>query len=165
MTLLRETWRLGESVTGIVSFVGSSIPCYQVSFQLSQISLFLENTEVIELPYATRSKQEMIKQTKRVYAEFHKNVLNAKRANISLSLPTSASADVNTSLAVISWNLRIEFITGVREVLLDQTGPSGNFVHYSAVEIADVEAFDCVVPLKVYGTLIGDAQKEFTFEI
>jgi hypothetical protein len=31
VSLLRETYRLGESVSGVISFVGSRVPCYQVA--------------------------------------------------------------------------------------------------------------------------------------
>ncbi|KAJ3222574.1 hypothetical protein HK099_002128 [Clydaea vesicula] len=175
--LLRSTYRLGETVTGVINFANSTIPCYQ-------ISLFLENCETIELPYALQSKLQTIKQTRRVYSEHHKNVLNAKRCNINLNIPIFASPDISTTLASVNWCLRMEFITGLKETLMESTtvlsqqntssttslnsknninttseygefegGNSGvgSFTHYQGLKECEVEVFDCVVNLKVLG--------------
>jgi hypothetical protein len=118
------------------------------------------------LAYATVTPSSG-RQTTRVYAEFHKNVLYAKRADISLALPTSASEDSKTSLASVGWSLRIEFVTGTGEGVVEpgQVGATG-FEHYRGVEKAGVEAFDCVVPLRVYASRVGvRGEREFRFAI
>lgn len=116
--LLRNTYRLGETITGIVNFSHSRIPCYQVKKISSvmifnshpyphllflshpQISAYLENSENIESVYSIRSKQQTTKQTRKIVAEQHRNVLNARRTNISLTIPLSGTPEFQTTAGI-----------------------------------------------------------------
>lgn len=70
------------------------------------------------------------------------------------------------------YSLRVEFITGTKEKLMQSTIVSGtsltkpvttngdaeggnddesNFVHYDGLDVSEVDVFDCVVPLRVFG--------------
>lgn len=58
----------------------------------------METNETIDLPYTLKSKHQTQRHTRKIHAEFHKNVLNAKRVNLSLNIPVNASPDFMTSV-------------------------------------------------------------------
>ncbi|KAJ3092299.1 hypothetical protein HK102_008783 [Quaeritorhiza haematococci] len=146
----------------------------------------LENSEIIEAPFAVRPKHQTGRLTKKVYAESHKFTLNTKKANITLHIPVSGTPDFQTTAVSVQWCIRVEFITGTREKLLQTSSPNvlaatsmsdhdyehgavslehrdevggvdseNHFIHYHAMPKAEVEAFDCVIPIKVYGTRVA----------
>ncbi|KAJ3129085.1 hypothetical protein HK098_002677 [Nowakowskiella sp. JEL0407] len=145
LILTRNSYRLGESITGIIDFSGSSIPCFQVS-------VYLETSEQIEPSFATRSKQLVTKMTRKVVSEFHKHTLNTSRLSLSLSIPSISTPEFHTSAVSVQWCLRVQFVTGVREKLHQVSSSDLHFTHYTAVPVAEVEAFDCVIPITVYGS-------------
>ncbi|KAJ1556524.1 hypothetical protein HK096_000363, partial [Nowakowskiella sp. JEL0078] len=145
LLLLRNSYRLGETVTGIINFSNSSIPCYQ-------ISVYLETSEQIEVPFASRSKLQTTKLTRKVVAEFHKYTLNMNRISIGLSIPVLCTPEFQTTAVSVQWCLRMEFVTGTKEKLHQIASIDSHFAHYSAVPVAEVESFDCVIPLYVHGS-------------
>ncbi|KNC98948.1 uncharacterized protein SPPG_05908 [Spizellomyces punctatus DAOM BR117] len=144
LILPRNVYRLGETVMGMLDFSNSSIPCYQ-------LSAFLENNEHIEEPFAVRSNEQSSRLTRRVYAEHHRYSLNTQRAHIELFLPVSCSPEFQTSAVSVQWCLRLEFITGSNTRLHLRASNDVHFAHMHANPTAAVEAFDCVIPLRVYG--------------
>jgi len=58
------------------------------------------------------------------------------------------------------WLIRIEFITGIKDKSLTsflppsntENGMKGNLTHFRGNSNIDVEAFDCVIPVKLYGS-------------
>ncbi|KAI9011338.1 Rgp1-domain-containing protein [Gaertneriomyces semiglobifer] len=145
LVLQRNAYRLGESITGIVDFSNSKIACFQMS-------VFLENMEHIEESVAMRTSDQSSRLTRRVYAEQHRCTLNTKRTNIDLFLPINCSPEFQTSAVSLRWCLRVEFVTGTNSRLHYRANKDKHFAHSHAVPAAKVEAFDCVIPLRIYGT-------------
>ena len=164
LILLRGSFKLGESVIGILNFEKSSIPCFQ-------ISVYLETTETFESPFASRPKSQVSKLTRKIHSEYHKCTLNTKKTHILLSIPMSACPDFQTSacnsltsfcnlltkyLVVLQWAIRFEFVTGNAMDLYKQSvNGDGNFIHYRGLSSIPVDSFNCIVPLKVYGIRTG----------
>ncbi len=127
------------------------------------------------------------KHTKKVHAESHRNSLNLKRIDINLNIPATASPDITTTLGLavkhsitflggVLWGIRIEFITGTKEALLNATSivsheegggeeREASFVHYLGVTEAEVEAFDCFIPVKIMGNRMGKVEPQKVFQI
>ncbi|KAI9364441.1 Rgp1-domain-containing protein [Zopfochytrium polystomum] len=160
LILQRGTYRLGETVTGVLNFTKCTIPCFQ-------ISLFLEHSENVEASFLARAKPGLVKATRRVFAEQHNYVLNTVRTGISLPIPVGSSPEFKTNAVSLSWVLRIEFITGTKRSvpLMRSSAKDTNFVHQSAVERSDVEAFECLIPLRVLPTKTGKKASIRSFEI
>ncbi|KAI8839901.1 Rgp1-domain-containing protein [Chytridium lagenaria] len=145
LKLTRGLYRLGEIITGILDFSKSSVPCFQVS-------AFLENSESVDAPFSVKPKHQMVRATRRVFAEQHRYTVNVCKTGISLPIPLGCTPDFKTTAVSLSWVLRLEFITGLSPMLLAPAASDVNFVHLGVMNHADVEAFDCLIPLKVYPT-------------
>ncbi|KAJ3106606.1 hypothetical protein HDU97_005971 [Phlyctochytrium planicorne] len=158
LKLTRGVYRLGEIITGILDFSKSTIPCYQVS-------AFLENSESVDAPYAIKPKPQMLRATRRVFAEQHRYTVNVSRTGISLPIPLGCTPDFKTSGVSMSWVLRLEFITGLSNSLLTPAASDINFIHMNVMNHADVEAFDCLIPIEVFPTKMVRKAVVRTFEI
>ncbi|KAI8813823.1 Rgp1-domain-containing protein [Cladochytrium replicatum] len=145
LSLLRNAYRLGETVTSIITFSNSSIPCFL-------LSVYLETAEQIDVAFAARPKQQLNKLTRKVVAEYHKYTLNTKRVSVALSIPITCTPEFQTTAVSVQWFLRMEFVTGVRERLHHITTSDAHFAHYQGMPLVDVESFDCVIPLCVFGS-------------
>jgi len=91
LTFLKTSFRVGESISGMIDFSKSTIPCYQVSF-------FLESNEVIEVPFAVKNKATTSKLARRVVDEHHEFCLNTKKTFLKLTFPVAATPDFVTSV-------------------------------------------------------------------
>ncbi|KAJ3217670.1 hypothetical protein HDU67_007493 [Dinochytrium kinnereticum] len=158
LKLTRGLYRLGETITGILDFSKSSIPCFQVS-------AFLENSETVDAPFAIKPKAQLVRSTRRVFAEQHRYTVNVCRTGISLPIPLGCTPDFKTTAVSLSWVLRLEFITGLSTTLLTPAASDVNFVHLGVMNHADVEAFDCLIPLKVFPTKMARRAVVKQFEI
>ncbi|KAJ3171320.1 hypothetical protein HK101_011265 [Irineochytrium annulatum] len=158
LTLQRAAYRLGETIIGILDFSKSAVPCFQVS-------AFLENFESVDNPFGLKPRAQLSKATRRVFAEQHRYVVNVTRTGISLPIPIGCTPDFMTTAVSLSWVLRLEFITGISSSLLTPGASDINFVHMSVLNHADVEAFDCLIPLKIFPTKTARRAAAKTFEI
>ncbi|KAJ3305446.1 hypothetical protein HDV03_001540 [Kappamyces sp. JEL0829] len=153
LSLSRLGYRLGESVTAVLHFSKSSVPCYHVS-------AYLESHETVEAGYTMRSRDHLRSHTRVLYGEFHQHTVNSKRTAIVLNIPSKATPDLSTSCMSVVWSLRFEFITGLGQRVYYTTSATDGFVHSRALPEVDVEPFDCTIPLKVYGALKTSKQQK-----
>ncbi|KAI9207315.1 Rgp1-domain-containing protein [Polychytrium aggregatum] len=159
VVLQRNTFRVGEAVTVILDFSDSAVPCFQ-------ISIFLETSEQIQSTYALRPKHQSNLLTRKVFAEYHKCVASTKRLSATLAIPVNGASEFQTSAVSLRWSLRIEFVTGTKYQYYDTTSDDPNFVSVHGSSSADVEAFDCMVPIKVIGFKTAKNSKNLhAFEI
>ncbi|KAJ3273919.1 hypothetical protein HDV01_003750 [Terramyces sp. JEL0728] len=121
LILPRLGYRLGESLTCLLNFSQSSLPCFHVS-------VFLETVETADPAFANKPKNQIQNHTKTCYVS-------------------------------LQWSVRFEFITGSGKRIQNTSNVVDGFVHSRAIPRADVEPFDCVVPLKVYGALKTTKQR------
>ena len=61
------------------------------------MSVYLETSETIEQPFASRTKAQTSRMTRKIHSEYHKYTLNTKRTSILLSIPMSGSPDFQTT--------------------------------------------------------------------
>jgi Rgp1 len=149
LQLPRAGFRLGESVTAVFNFSKSSIPCYH-------ISVFLECHEIVEQEFTDRSKEYLHTLTRKCFGEFHQFVVNTQRSCVILNIPQKACPDFTCSAVSLAWSLKLEFITGIGGGVPRAYSTSSEvegFVHSKGLSTVDVEPFDCIIPLKVFGAL------------
>jgi hypothetical protein len=153
----RLGYRLGESITAVVNFAKSSIPCFH-------ISVFLEAHEVVEPLFANKTKEHIKTHTRQCYGEFHQHTINSKRSAVVLNIPSKATPDFTSSAVSVSWSLRFEFITGMGPRVYYTSSNLDGFQHSRALPSVEVAPFDCTVPLKVYGSLKTSKQQKKVLE-
>ncbi|KAJ3286450.1 hypothetical protein HDU79_006479 [Rhizoclosmatium sp. JEL0117] len=159
-TLVRGAFRVGDTVLGLLDFSKCTVACFQ-------LSAFLEQTETVDEKHVP-SNSTSTKGVRTVLAQHHCCVINTSRMDISLKIPSTATPDFKTSVASVSYNLRLEFITsrGPNPKLLEPVAAildptvadmenahdhhAQNFTALKLVDRADVEAFECVLGIKVY---------------
>nr|CAG8559368.1 2146_t:CDS:2 [Entrophospora candida] len=152
LCLLKTSYRLGDIVTGIVNFNDAVIPSFQVS-------ITLENSEIVESSIAKRPQNQISRQTRKVHGEHHEFCLNSERISFSISIPTHATPDFSTTGVKLQWGIRLEFITGPKgHVPLVTLTADERHHYYQAVEDVRVETFDCFIPIKVYPTSYESAR-------
>ncbi|KAJ3405021.1 hypothetical protein HDV05_006777, partial [Chytridiales sp. JEL 0842] len=158
LNLARNSFRLGETMEGVLDFTNGTLPCYQVS-------VFLEHSEVVDSDFANKSQSAIAKATKRVFAEQHLYVINTRKIGISLQLPIGSTPDFKTDVVSLEWVVRIEFIIGRSKQLMRDFESDIHFNHSGVLDHVDVEAFDCCIPLKVYPTELAKKPWSSTFQI
>ncbi|KAI9034386.1 Rgp1-domain-containing protein [Hyaloraphidium curvatum] len=142
--LARTSFRIGDSVVGIIKFHKGTVPCYQ-------ISVFLEAVETVRPEFVPRQGHPPA-QSRRILAEHHEFCLNTKRTQVLLPIPTNCTPDFVTTAVSLSYGIRIEFITGARDRMqTTRHVPDAAAVHSHGAAVAEVESFDCTIPIKVYG--------------
>ncbi|KAI8930293.1 Rgp1-domain-containing protein [Entophlyctis helioformis] len=145
LTLPRVSHRLGESIQVILNFTNGSIPCFQVS-------AYLESVEQVDSPFSVKAKQQTSSYTRRCHTELHRNTLNARRLVLSVAIPSTATADFQSTAVSVQWSLRIEFVTGKSgQLLTGQHSTGDGFQHQQGLQRMESEPFDCTIPLKVFG--------------
>jgi hypothetical protein len=127
--------------------------------------MFLEHSETVDSPFASKSAAVTTKASKRVFAEQHISVINTVKTGISLQIPVGSTPDFSTSAVSLQWVVRFEFITGLSRSLLHPAPSDVHFVHSGVLNFADVEAFDCIIPIKVYPTQVAKKPWARNFEI
>ncbi|KAJ3273939.1 hypothetical protein HDV01_003770 [Terramyces sp. JEL0728] len=90
LILPRLGYRLGESLTCLLNFSQSSLPCFHVS-------VFLETVETADPAFANKPKNQIQNHTKTCYGEFHQTTLNSRRVVVSLNIPSKCTPDFQTS--------------------------------------------------------------------
>ncbi|KAJ3176852.1 hypothetical protein HDU87_004784 [Geranomyces variabilis] len=158
LILHRTTYKLGDTVMGILDFTNSVIPCFR-------ISAYLESQETITEAHAVRPAEETSALARKTYAEQHRCTLGTRRTGIELFVPPGASPDFTTTAVSVRWHLRVEFVTGTERALHQRSATNATFVHRHARNASPVEAFDCVIPLQVYGCGDGRVGQTQSYEI
>jgi RAB6A-GEF complex partner protein 2 len=159
----RPLHRLGETITAVVDFSDSEVPC-------SSLKATLETSEKVVPSLAVRSVATINRITRKVYAARSENVLFSKRATFAPSIPATATPTFVTSGVNLDWSLRFEFGTikpvetedgGTRPFtdLLEEVVNDDRGTVNVAVENLDCETFDVVIPITVYGDLVPDGKE------
>ncbi|RMZ71050.1 intracellular transport [Pyrenophora seminiperda CCB06] len=152
--LARPSYRLGETMTAVIDFTDSHIPCYSI-----QISL--ETSEKVDPAIALRSNASIYRVTKKVHASFSENALFAQKLAFSPTIPPNATPEFITSGVSLEWRLRIEFITprlthddggeATWDDLLEEISSDDRGVILAAAQRLPAESFEVQVPIRVYG--------------
>ncbi|CAJ0641833.1 13995_t:CDS:10 [Entrophospora sp. SA101] len=141
-----------DYIKKLVQNNGAVIPSFQVS-------ITLENSEIVESSIAKRPQNQISRQTRKVHGEHHEFCLNSERISFSISIPTHATPDFSTTGVKLQWGIRLEFITGPKgHVPLVTLTADERHHYYQAVEDVRVETFDCFIPIKVYPTSYESAR-------
>ncbi|KAI9352582.1 Rgp1-domain-containing protein [Obelidium mucronatum] len=165
--LIRGAFRLGETVLGVLDFSKGTVPCFQVS-------AFLEQTETVNDGYTSPNSPS--EGTRRVLAQQHSCTINTSRMDISLTIPASATPHFSTTAVSLSYSIRLEFITSrgkpnlqepvrplIQPTAADVSVPDvQNFYSTQTPATVNVEAFECVLGVKVYPSgSMGSVMKTF----
>ena len=160
--LARPAYRLGETVTVAIDFTDAEIPCYAIHASL-------ESSEKIEHSISLRSEASILRVTRKVYASHSESTLFARRVVFSPTIPITATPEFITSGVSLEWRIRIEFVTpqlvnteenGLYTELLEEISKDDRGVVLGSVEVLDCESFEIAVPLRVYGALAGNTEKD-----
>lgn len=155
--LARPAYRLGETMSAVVDFTDSHIPCYSVHISL-------ETSEKVDPAIALRSNASIYRVTKKAHASFSENALFAQKLAFSPTIPPNATPEFITSGISLEWKLRIEFITprvthdeGVQtfDDLLEEISSDDRGVILAAAQRLPAESFEVQVPIRVYGAVAG----------
>ncbi|KAA8618694.1 Rgp1 domain containing protein [Pyrenophora tritici-repentis] len=156
--LARPSYRLGETMTAVIDFTDSHIPCY--SIQMS-----LETSEKVDPAIALRSNASIYRVTKKVHASFSENALFAQKLAFSPTIPPNATPEFITSGVSLEWKLRIEFITprlthedggqATWDDLLEEISSDDRGTILAAAQRLPAESFEVQVPIRVYGAVSG----------
>lgn len=119
LTLVKSKYRLGDTITGVVTINASDSIARVV-----RIAAFLESHEEIESTLATLPSGRSQKITKTVHASFHDSTLDAGQACFSLPIPSGATPNFDTSAVRLIWTVRLAFLTSsnVRTLIPDNDG-------------------------------------------
>jgi RAB6A-GEF complex partner protein 2 len=162
--LARPAYRLGETITAALDFTNAEIPCYA-------IHAALETSEKVDHSIALRSEASILRVTRKVHVSHSESTLFARRVVFSPTIPVSATPEFITSGVSLDWRIRIEFVTprlanednevaGSYTDLLEEISRDDRGVVLAAAEVLDCESFEIAVPLRIYGALAGNAEKD-----
>lgn len=160
--LARPAYRLGETVTVAIDFTDSEIPCYAIHASL-------ESSEKVENSLALRSEASILRVTRKAYSSHSESTLFARRVVFSPTIPITATPEFITSGVSLEWRIRIEFVTPqlasagedgeMYTDLLEEVSRDDRGVVLGSAEVLDCESFEIAVPLRVYGALAGNTEK------
>jgi hypothetical protein len=159
--LARPAYRLGETITAAIDFTNAQIPCYAIHASL-------ETSEKVDNSIALRSEASILRVTRKVHVSHSESALFARRVVFSPTIPVSATPEFITSGVSLDWRVRVEFVTprllgdtGQSYAdLLEEVSSDDRGVVLAAAEALDCESFEIVVPLRVYGALAGNSERE-----
>ena len=153
--LARPAYRLGETMSAVIDFTDSHIPCYSVHISL-------ETSEKVDPAIALRSNASIYRVTKKAHASFSENALFAQRLAFSPTIPPNATPEFITSGVSLEWKLRVEFITprlvgeeAAWDDLLEEISSDDRGVILAAAQRLPAESFEVAVPIRVYGAVSG----------
>jgi hypothetical protein len=156
--LARPAYRLGETMSAVIDFTDSHIPCYS-------IHVSLETSEKVDPAIALRSNASIYRVTKKAHASFSENALFAQRLTFAPTIPPNATPEFITSGVSLEWKLRVEFITprlvhedgagAVWDELLEEISTDDRGTILAAAQRLPAESFEIQVPIRVYGAVSG----------
>ncbi|KXS17512.1 Rgp1-domain-containing protein [Gonapodya prolifera JEL478] len=144
IVLLRPSFRLGEAVTGTVTFVLGTVRCYQ-------IALILELVEVVDPACALRDEQQITKLTSRRVAEHRQFCLNMVRIPVALPIPPHLPTSFTTNAVSLSWRLRAEFVTGGEPGFEAEETIDPHVAVIRAPRKVTTDTWSCELPITVHG--------------
>ncbi|CZR52944.1 probable RGP1 Reduced growth phenotype protein [Phialocephala subalpina] len=160
--LARPAYRLGETITAAIDFTDAEVPCYA-------IHMVLETSEKVDSSIALRSEASILRVTRKAYVSHSESTLFARRVVFSPTIPISATPEFITSGVSLDWRVRIEFVTPrltgeeaeLRHAdLLEEVSRDDRGAVLAAAEALDCESFEVAVPLRVYGALAGNSERD-----
>ncbi|KTW28515.1 hypothetical protein T552_01774 [Pneumocystis carinii B80] len=163
ISILKLSYSLGETITGVIDFSSSKIPCYYVKF-------FLETTEIIEESITNCSKSNISQATRKTYDSYSETTLCASRIQFKLLIPTKAPFSFKTSGVSLLWTIRLEITIPLTSEQLNNEDYSPaktltlpklvkeNYrdyreTHYFASFSLECETFYCTIPIMVFPSL------------
>jgi hypothetical protein len=156
--LARPAYRLGETMSAVIDFTDSHIPCYS-------IHVSLETSEKVDPAIALRSNASIYRVTKKAHASFSENALFARRLTFAPTIPPNATPEFITSGVSLEWKLRVEFITprlvhedgagAIWDELLEEISSDDRGTILAAAQRLPAESFEIQVPIRVYGAVSG----------
>jgi hypothetical protein len=156
--LARPAYRLGETMSAVIDFTDSHIPCYS-------LHVSLETSEKVDPAIALRSNASIYRVTKKAHASFSASALFAQRLAFSPTIPPNATPEFITSGVSLEWKLRVEFITprlmqddgggATWDDLLEEVSSDDRGVILAAAQRLPAESFEIQVPIRVYGAVSG----------
>lgn len=159
--LARPAYRLGETMSAVIDFTNSDIPCYSVHVSL-------ETSEKVDPAIALRSNASIHRVTRKVHASFSENALYAQRLSFAPTIPPNATPEFITSGVSLEWKLRVEFITprlvhedgeeAYWDELLEELSSDDRGIILAAAERLPAESFEVQVPVRVYGAVSGNSE-------
>ncbi len=161
--LARPAYRLGETITVVIDFTDTEIPCYAIHASL-------ETSEKIDNAIALRSEASILRVTRKIHSSHSELTLFARRVVFSPTIPVSATPEFITSGVSLEWWVRIEFVTPrlLRDFentqryteLLEEMSRDDRGTVFAAAETLDCESFEIAVPLRIYGALTGNTDRD-----
>ncbi|KAH8811674.1 Rgp1-domain-containing protein [Xylogone sp. PMI_703] len=162
--LARPSYRLGETITAAIDFTDADIPCYAIHSSL-------ETSERIDAAIALRSESSILRATRKTHVSHSESTLFARRVVFAPTIPISATPEFITSGVSLDWRIRIEFVTPrlahsedevnkVAADLLEEVSRDDRGSIFVAAEGLDCESFEIAVPLRVYGALGGNPDRD-----
>ncbi|QSL65584.1 hypothetical protein MERGE_002897 [Pneumocystis wakefieldiae] len=167
ISVLKLSYKLGETITGVIDFSSSKIPCYHVKF-------FLETTEIIDESITHCSKANISQTTRKIYDSYSETTICATRIQFKLLIPTKAPFSFKTSGVSLLWTIRLEItipLTTSEQVshadypltktlalpkLLKENYRDYRETHYFASSSLECETFYCTIPIMVFPSLKSD---------
>jgi len=156
--LARPAYRLGETISVVLTFNESDIPCYS-------LRATLESSETVDAAIALRSKASIQRATRRVHASHTESTIFARSVVFNPVIPMNSTPEFITSGISHEWRLRFEFVTsrskkgeepdrGLDDLLEDlaqdeRSNERGTVA--AGVQMMPCETFDVTIPLQVYG--------------
>lgn len=161
--LTRPAYRLGETITAAIQFTGAEIPCYALHASL-------ETSERVDGAIAMRSEASIRRVTRKIHSSHSEATLFASRVVFTPTIPSTATPSFITSGVSLDWKILIEFVTPRFEApednkvhdpeLMEEISRDDRGVILAAIEGIECETFEVVIPLQVYGALVGMTEKE-----
>jgi hypothetical protein len=161
--LARPAYRLGETITAAIDFTDAEIPSYA-------IHATLETSEKVDHSIALRSEASILRVTRKIHVSHSETTLFARRVVFSPTIPVFTTPEFITSGVSLEWRVRIEFVTprlfGEDESaqgyvdLLEEVSRDDRGVVLASAEALDCESFEISVPLRVYGALGGNSERD-----
>ncbi len=157
--LARPAYRLGETIMAAIDFKNAEIPCYA-------IHAALESSEKIDGAIALRSEASIFRVTRKIYVSHSESTLFARRVAFSPTIPIYATPEFITSGVSLDWRIRIEFVTpqladgDFSTDLLEEVARDDRGITLAAAEAINCESFEIAVPLRVYGAVAGNVEKD-----
>jgi hypothetical protein len=102
LTLPRTTFKLGETIEGIIDLEDGIIKCYQVYLTLNglmmQVKSSLESAEDIDPSVSVRSQSSIYRATRRIYSSKSEFTTFARQIQFAFEIPSSIAPSFETSL-------------------------------------------------------------------
>ncbi|EMR08898.1 hypothetical protein PNEG_02681 [Pneumocystis murina B123] len=163
ISILKLSYKLGETIIGVIDFSSSKIPCYHVKF-------FLETTEIIDESITHCSKANISQTTRKIYDSYSETTLCASRIQFKLLIPSKAPFSFKTSGISLLWTIRLEITipltseqlnhaeysltkTLALQKLLKENYRDYRETHYFASSSLECETFYCTIPIMVFPSL------------